>query len=368
MTRTMSSCKRLPVQASLAGWMESERKPCSVAHSQLSPTPKRIFLRWISETDGFARLRRTALSRLSPVVETARCQVTERMFRSLVLVPAQWPLIILTLCGLQPTPVARLFCCELEANNVYVTDSFGHRIYRYRTNAVWEVFAGSGNQGSADGNGIFTSFNNPTALAADAADNIYVWNSLNYMIRKINPNRDVVTIAGKNGVSSQSDGIGTNASFNSISGMCVDGSGNVILVCGSSIRKMTTSTNVLTMAGSFTQTGYTNGAGSVARFRNAAGVCVSQGMIFVADANDHRIRNLTFNPAPQPVSGGNLTLSTNPGLRITGVVGRSYRIESSADTTNWNTETTILLTSSPYLWIDPNSLSQKKFYRAFLLP
>jgi hypothetical protein len=261
--------------------------------------------------------------------------------------------------------------CVDSANNVYVADSgsgTGNRIYRYRTNGIWEVFAGSGNSGSADGNGIFTSFYYPTTLAVDSADNIYVWDSLNYIIRRINPNRDVVTIAGKKGISSQSDGVGTNASFNSISGMCMDDSGNVILACGSSIRKMTSSTNVITMAGSFTQTGYTDGTGSLARFRNAAGVCVSQGMLFVADSNDHRIRNLTFNPAPQPVSGANLDLSIYPGLRITGVVGRSYRIESSLDMTNWNTETTILLTSSPYLWIDPNSLRQKQFYRAFLLP
>ena len=264
--------------------------------------------------------------------------------------------------------------CVDSRNNIYISDSLeynsGNKIYRLRTNGVLEVFAGSGNQGSVDGNGIFSSFYSPRTLTADAADNIYVWDSYNYIIRRINQNRDVVTIAGKNGVSSQSDGFGTNASFsiNSIASMCVDGSGNVILACGSSIRKITPSTNVLTMAGSFTQTGYANGAGSVARFRNAAGVCVSQGMIFVADSIDHRIRNLTFNPAPQAVSGANLNLNTYPGLRITGVVGRSYRIESSADTTNWNTETTILLTSSPYLWIDPNPLGQKKFYRAFLLP
>src|ERR1039458_8984354 len=258
--------------------------------------------------------------------------------------------------------------CTDSANNVYVTDSYGQKIYRYRTNGVWEVFAGSGNQGSQDGNGIFTSFNYPGALAADLADNIYVWDSLNYLIRRINPNRDVTTIAGKNGVSSPVDGSGTNASFDSISGICVDGSGNLILACGSSIRKMTASTNVLTMAGSFTGMGYNNGIGSLAADRNAVGVCVAQGMIFVADTDNQRIRNLTFSPTSQPVSGANLDLKTYPGLQITGVVGRTYQIESSLDTTNWKTETTILLTSSPYLWIDPNSLGQKKFYRAFLLP
>ena len=258
--------------------------------------------------------------------------------------------------------------CVDSAKNVYYSTYTGNQIYRLRTNSVLEVFAGSGNQGSADGNGIFTSFYNPTTLAADSADNIYVWDSANGLIRRINQNRDVQTIAGKYQVYADSDGVGLNASFTSVFGMCVDTSGNVILACGPSIRKMTPTTNVLTMAGSFSQTGYANGAGSIARFRNAAGVCVLQGTIFAADSTDHRIRNLTFDPAPQPVPGASLDLNTYPGVRITGVVGRSYRIESSADTTNWNTETTILLTSSPYLWIDPNSLGQKKFYRAFLLP
>jgi DNA-binding beta-propeller fold protein YncE len=72
------------------------------------------------------------------------------------------------------------------------------------------------------------------ALACDAADNIYVWDSGNRKIRCINQNRDVVTITG--GPSSNTDG--QNPSFISVSQMCVDGSGNLILACGSSIRKM----------------------------------------------------------------------------------------------------------------------------------
>ena len=258
--------------------------------------------------------------------------------------------------------------CVDSGNNVYISDYYGNKIYRYRTNSVLEVFAGSGNQGSADGNGIFTSFTHPSALAADAADNIYVWDSGNLLIRRINQNHDVVAIAGKNGISSNSDGVGTNAAFSYISGMCVDGSGNVILDCGTSIRKMTASTNVLTMAGSFTQNGYTNGAGSLARFRDAKGVCVSQGIIFVADYGDHRIRNITFDPTAQVVSPANLQLSTYPGLQIIGTVGRAYQVQSSPDMTNWTTRATLLLTSSPYLWIDQNPVNGNKFYRAVLLP
>ena len=196
--------------------------------------------------------------------------------------------------------------CVDSGNNIYYTALDLNQIYRWRTNGVLEVFAGSGNQGSADGNGIFSSFYHPSAMAADSADNIYVWDSGNLLIRRINQNQDVVTIAGKNGVSSLDiDGVGTNAAFQSISAMCVDDFGNVIIACyayggivGSSIRKMDVSANLTTIAGSFTQTGYTDGAGSLARFFGSSGVCVSRGMIFVADSNNQRIRQIGLNPSP----------------------------------------------------------------------
>jgi len=259
--------------------------------------------------------------------------------------------------------------CVDSVNNVYISHSSGNRIYRYKTNGVFEVFAGSGNQGSADGNGIFTSFSSPGVLAADSADNIYVWDSGNRLIRRINQNRDVVTVAGKRGVATDSDGTGTNASFNTVSGMCTDNAGNVIFACGSSIRKMTPETNVVTLAGSFSQTGYTNGAGSLARFNGASGVCFVNGTIFVIETANPRIRSITFDPPAQPVSGGDLSLDIYAGVRISGVVGRTYRIESSSVVnTNWTTEATISLPFSPYLWIDPSPLVPKKFYRAFLLP
>jgi hypothetical protein len=258
--------------------------------------------------------------------------------------------------------------CVDSTNNIYYSDTVGNKIYRLRTNGVLEVFAGSGNFGSADGNWIFTSFGSPAALAADAADNIYVWDSGTALIRRINQNRDVVTIAGNSRGYGDVDGVGRNASFFRVSAMSVDDSGNVLLACYLSIRRMTASTNVLTMAGSFADYGYTNGTGKAARFYGATGVCVSQGAIFVADSYNQRIRSITFNPQPEPVSGASLVLNTYPGLQITGVVGRSYRIESSKDLKAWQFETTLLLTSSPYLWLDQTALGQRKFYRAFLLP
>jgi len=263
------------------------------------------------------------------------------------------------------TNLSRWLCFD-SGNNVYY--SSGNQIYRWRTNGVLELFAGSGNSGALDGNWIFTSFTGPEQLAADAADNIYVWDTGNRLIRRINQNRDVVTIAGNPSYYGDADGAGRGASFLSILAMWPDDSGNILLACGSSIRKMTAATNVLTMAGSFSQQGYTNGTGATALFFGAYGVCLSKGSIYVADSNNERIRSVTFNPQPEPVSGASLVLNTYPGLQITGVVGRTYRIESSKDLKAWLIETTLLLTSSPYLWLDQTALGQRKFYRAFLLP
>jgi sugar lactone lactonase YvrE len=256
-------------------------------------------------------------------------------------------------------------------NNIYYSDYFNDRIYRYATNGVLTVFAGSGNSGSQNGNGVFTSFNGPASLAVDSADNIYVWDSGNYLIRRIDQGQNVMTLAGKfltQGNLLNADGVGTNAAFASVFQMCADNLGNIYFACGSCIRKMNAATNVVTMAGSFAQTGFTNGAGNLAAFNSADGICLAGGTVFVADTRGQWIRDITFNPQPQIISGANLGIGTFSGVTITGIVGRTYQIQSSPNMNTWTTRATVLLNSSPYLWLDQNPVSGNKFYRAMLLP
>jgi hypothetical protein len=257
--------------------------------------------------------------------------------------------------------------CVDSGNNVYYSTYTGNQIYRISADGVLTLFAGSGSAVSSDGNGIYASFYRPSALAADAAGNIYVWDGGSYLVRRIDQSKNVTTIAG-NGFSTDADGSGLNASFNSISSMCVDELGNVIMACGSCIRKMSAATNVVTMAGSFSQSSYANGAGALARFNGASGVCLSQGTMFVADSGNERIRQISFNPQPLLVTPPNLGIASYAGLTIDGLVGRTYQIQTSPNMTNWTARTTLLLTSSPYLWIDQNPVSGNKFYRALLLP
>ena len=200
-----------------------------------------------------------------------------------------------------------------------------------------------------------------------------MWDKINYVIRRINQNRDVSTIAGKTDSWGNTDGYGTNAVFSPynstpVGAITADNRGNIYLVCGTSVRKIDAKTNVLTIAGNFTQTGYINGAGNIARFSAASGICVSGDTIYIADYNNQRIRSITNNPQPQIVTGANLGIGTFAGVTISGTVGRTYQIQSSTDMSTWTTRATILLSTSPYLWIDQNPVGGNKFYRSLLLP
>lgn len=258
--------------------------------------------------------------------------------------------------------------CVDSGNNLYFSTSGGNQIFRLAANGTLTFVAGNGSSGTTDGNGFFASFYDPRALAVDAAKNVYVWDAGSHLIRRIDQSQNVTSIAGSIGSTSDVDGQGMSARFSSISAMTVDNNGNVIMACGSSIRKMSASTNVTTIAGSFSQYSYANGLGALARFNSATGVWLSQGMMWVADSGNHRIRQISSDPQPQVVADSNLGIHNYAGITITGLVGRTYQIQSSPDTTNWTPRATLLLTASPYLWFDLNPISGNKFYRALLLP
>jgi hypothetical protein len=261
--------------------------------------------------------------------------------------------------------------CFDSANNLYY--SGGNRIYRYNpgTGSV-QVIAGSGIFGNYDGQGpLFSAFNNPTALTCDQADNIYVWDSGNATVRRIDQSQNVTTVAGSGNYYSSMDGTGTNAAFNGVRSLFSDNAGNIYFVCGSCIRKMDAQTNVVTLAGNFSQyqqPSFANGTGDQARFNNAAGGCFSQGRIFVADSGNNLVRDIAFDLQPQDLPAANLQLNTYPGLQITGTIGRTYQIQTSPDLNSWTTTATLLLNSSPCLWIDQNPVSGNKYYRAVMLP
>jgi len=113
-----------------------------------------------------------------------------------------------------------------SSGNVYVADTNNHRIRKITPAGVATTLAGS-TRGFADGAGTKAWFDEPIGVAVDSSGNVYVADTNNHRIRKITPaDRVVSTIAGS-GTADSADGTGTAAKFHSPIGVAVDSSGNV---------------------------------------------------------------------------------------------------------------------------------------------
>jgi secreted PhoX family phosphatase len=138
-------------------------------------------------------------------------------------------------------------------------------------------FAGSlGGAGYSDGTGSDARFNSPEGVAVDSAGNVYVADRDNHTIRKITAGGVVRTLAGLAGSSGSAHDTGSAARFYEPSGVAVDSAGNVYVAdrANHTIRKITPSGVVSTLAGLAGSSGSADGTGSAARFWSPSGVAV----------------------------------------------------------------------------------------------
>lgn len=183
--------------------------------------------------------------------------------------------------------------------NLYVADTFNHKIRKISAAGLVSTFAGSGAGGSADGTGTAATFSQPNGLAVDASGNVYIADRNNDEIRKITATGVVTTLAGSAGngpFPGSADGIGIAARFNEPLSLAVDTSGNVYVADSQNhkIRKITAAGVVTTIAGSSVSSLIIDGAGTVARFNNPSGIALdTAGNLYISDSDHHVIRKIT---------------------------------------------------------------------------
>ncbi|WP_370293758.1 hypothetical protein [Deinococcus sp. KSM4-11] len=119
---------------------------------------------------------------------------------------------------------------------------------------------------------------------------VFVADTSNYTLRRIYGN-SVSTLAGVAGQSGNTDGVGGAARFSSPVGLAMDRQENLYVTDYSTVRKVTPTGEVSTVAGTTDKTGFQDGKGAAALFGRLGGIAVDEnGTIYLADTGNHCIR------------------------------------------------------------------------------
>lgn len=193
-------------------------------------------------------------------------------------------------------------CVDRSTGDFYIADQNNQRIRRVAAGSnTISTIAGGGTGGYAGdgGSALNAEFDYPTGIDIDAAKNVYIADTYNSVIRKIDPTGVVTTIAG-NGVAGYSgdNGPATAAQLNQPYDVKYDQTtGNIYIADKSNhrIRMVTPSGTIITVAGNGIQ-GFSgdNGLAVNAKLSNPWGVAISStGNLFISDYSNARVRKVT---------------------------------------------------------------------------
>ncbi|MEM9649941.1 MAG: IPT/TIG domain-containing protein [Bacteroidota bacterium] len=195
--------------------------------------------------------------------------------------------------------------------NLYITDSGNHMIRKIDANGNVTTYAGIVYEPNStvtleDGFRTDAIFNRPSRIAIDNQDNIYISDSGNNAIRKITPEGDVVTIVQK-----FSNDIGVKDSLVRPNGIAMDPTGTLYVgdTGNNRILKVNPNGRVQLLVGS--DRGFTDGIGFFSQFNAPHGIILGDDSVYVADAGNNSIRKVGFDGLVITLAGNGIEGSTD---------------------------------------------------------
>jgi sugar lactone lactonase YvrE len=213
---------------------------------------------------------------------------------------------------------------------LYVADYNANTIRKISPDRVVTTIAGlADSAGSADGRGPAARFNHPKGIAIDNDGNLLVSDYKNCTIRKMTPDGVVTTFAGVPGEAGLVDGDLAKARFQYLGSLAFDRRGNLYVGDGNLIRRIDANGRVTTLAGSPTTFSSYDGVGADAAFASPASIAVdADGRLIIADYFNNEIRigipatapTIAAQPQNATLAGGTTTT-----LSVTATEANSYQ-------------------------------------------
>ena len=206
------------------------------------------------------------------------------------------------------------------AGNLYIADSFSYRIRRVSTDGIITTVGGNGTLGCAGDGGpaAGAELSDPAGVAVDVAGNLYIADYHNYRIRRVDASGTISTVAGNGAYGYDGDGgPATAASFSDPAGVAVDAAGNLYIADSSNnrIRKVDSDGIIATIAGNGTiGNAGDGGPATAARLSWPTGVALdAAGNLYIADTNNERIRRVDTSGIITTVAGTEYNGQSNNG-------------------------------------------------------
>lgn len=212
------------------------------------------------------------------------------------------------------------FAAYDRTGSLHIADDWAHRIRKVDQSGVITTIAGNGISGfSGDGGPAklaMVSF--PTGLTFDHNGNILFTDQGNYRVRKIDTQGVITTIAGNGTIGYSGDGgPAINASFSLMYGLAVDRTGN-IYICDTGnnvIRKIDTAGIITTVAGNGTAGFSGDGGPATQAMLNFPYALLpdSNGNLYIGDFNNDRVRKVDSSQNINTFAGNGSTGCTGDG-------------------------------------------------------
>ena len=213
--------------------------------------------------------------------------------------------------------------------NVYIGDSGNDTVRKVAPNGVIATVAGNASRGySGDGAAATRAqLNQPLGIALDDAGNLYVAECRGARVRKVSAAGIITTLAGT-GISGYSGdgGPAGNAQLDCPHGVAADASGNVYIADtgNHSLRRVDANGAISTVAGNGSQ-GFAGDGGPALNALLSAPTSLAvdaNGSLYIADTGNNRIRRISRDGFIDTVAGGGARnfASGNDGIPATSAV------------------------------------------------
>jgi len=213
--------------------------------------------------------------------------------------------------------------CLDDTGNLYIADSWNHKIRKVSTTGIMSTIAGTGTAGySGDGSAATAAkLNYPYGVAITSSGKLYIADYSNYVVREVNtPTGNIATVAGNNTYGYSGDGsVPTLAQLSHPVAVAIDPTQTKLYISdmdNNRVRMATNPPNITTYAGTGSG-GYTGdgGAANAAKIFQPSGMfCDVNGDLYLCDKANQVIRKVT--PLPVAVTGGPLNFCVGSSVSL----------------------------------------------------